>query len=458
MLAHIEGGVRIGASAVRLEVLRSERVPDSDAVQARLRRLAWARRALSVAFIRPLVEFARRLTGMKPMTDIRELLPRYDAIVVGARCAGAATALLLARGGARVLVLERDAAGADTLSTHALMRGAVMQLARWGVLPRIVAAGTPPVRRTSFAYGPERIDIDIREGHGVDALYAPRRTVLDPALVAEARAAGAEFRFNTAVQGLLRSAAGRVAGVEAVTADRRRIEIRTGIVVGADGRRSTVARQVGARAHVTGAHAAAAIYAYVAGLADRGNRWHYAPGLSAGAIPTNGGLTCIFASVSPKRYRDVIRRDLTAGFEAVLREADPALAAEVAAGLMRHPPRRLRWRAGLSAPEPRARLGAGRRRGLFQGPDHRAWDNRRAARRRDPRPRGGGGRHGGARPLPGGPRRAVAAAVPHHRRNRRARLGSPGGTGAAPGAEPCDEGRAGLVGGRLAGRDARGVA
>ena len=266
------------------------------------------------------------------MTDTPEPLPRYDVVVVGARCAGAATALLLARAGARVLVLERDAAGTDTLSTHALMRGAVMQLARWGVLPRIVAAGTPPVRRTSFAYGPERIELDIRVSHGVDALYAPRRTVLDPALVAEARAAGAEFRFDTAVQRLLFSAAGRVAGVEAVTADRRRIEIRAGIVIGADGRRSTVARQVGAAAHVTGAHASAAVYAYVAGLSDRGNRWHYAPGLSAGAIPTNGGLTCIFASVSPGRYRDAIRRDLTAGLAAMLREADPALGAEVAAG------------------------------------------------------------------------------------------------------------------------------
>ena len=236
------------------------------------------------------------------MTDAFNFLPRYDAIVVGARCAGAATALLLARSGARVLLLERGSAGADTLSTHALMRGAVMQLTRWGVLPRIVAAGTPAVHRTCFIYGPERIVIDLHPTHGVDALYAPRRTVLDPALVAEARSAGADVHFGTAVQRLLVSAAGRIVGVEAVTTDRRRIEVRAGIVIGADGRRSTVVRQVGAGALVTGKHAAAVIYAYVAGLSDRGNRWYYAPGVSAGAIPTNDGLHCVFAMVPPERY------------------------------------------------------------------------------------------------------------------------------------------------------------
>jgi 2-polyprenyl-6-methoxyphenol hydroxylase-like FAD-dependent oxidoreductase len=78
----------------------------------------------------------------------------YDAVVVGARVAGAATALLLARAGARVLLVERDAPGTDTLSTHALMRGAVMQLARWGLVPALEAAGTPPVRSTSSPTAP----------------------------------------------------------------------------------------------------------------------------------------------------------------------------------------------------------------------------------------------------------------------------------------------------------------
>ena len=71
--------------------------------------------------------------------------PHYDVVVVGARVAGAATAMRLAREGVRVLVLERSREGSDTLSTHALMRGAVLQLARWGLVPALEAAGTPAV-------------------------------------------------------------------------------------------------------------------------------------------------------------------------------------------------------------------------------------------------------------------------------------------------------------------------
>ena len=106
---------------------------------------------------------------------------RYDVVVVGARPAGAGTALLLARQGARVLMIDRGRYGADTLSTHALMRGGVLQLARWGVLPRIVEAGTPPVGTATFIYGDESLEVAVKPSDGVDALYAPRRTVLDRA-------------------------------------------------------------------------------------------------------------------------------------------------------------------------------------------------------------------------------------------------------------------------------------
>ena len=105
----------------------------------------------------------------------------YDAIVVGGRCAGAATAMLLARGGMRVLVIEAARPGTDTLSTHALMRGGVLQLHRWGLLDAVVAAGTPAIRSTEFAYGDEIETVDIRPGGGISALRAPRRTVLDRA-------------------------------------------------------------------------------------------------------------------------------------------------------------------------------------------------------------------------------------------------------------------------------------
>src|SRR6478736_117973 len=98
-----------------------------------------------------------------------------DAVIVGARCAGAATALLLARAGARVLLLDKGVYGSDTLSTHALMRGAVLQLHRWGVLPAIIAAGTPPVHATTFSYTEHDVTVPIEPKAGVDALFAPRR-------------------------------------------------------------------------------------------------------------------------------------------------------------------------------------------------------------------------------------------------------------------------------------------
>ena len=137
----------------------------------------------------------------------------YDVIVVGARAAGAATAMLLARHGLRVLVVDRSRYGADTLSTHALMRGGVLQLHRWGLLDRVVEAGTPPIRRTTFDYGGEDVVITIKPSYGVDALYAPRRTVLDPILVDAAAAAGAEVRYGITVTDVRRDDHGRVCGI-----------------------------------------------------------------------------------------------------------------------------------------------------------------------------------------------------------------------------------------------------
>src|SRR5258705_6348509 len=118
--------------------------------------------------------------------------PRYHAVVVGARCAGAATALLLARQGLSVLLVDRDRHGSDTLSTLALMRAGVLQLHRWGLLDRVRAAGTPAIKATSFIYGDETVTVPIKPKNGVDALFAPRRTLLD-ALIADAAAeSGAE--------------------------------------------------------------------------------------------------------------------------------------------------------------------------------------------------------------------------------------------------------------------------
>ena len=99
---------------------------------------------------------------------------KVDVVVAGARCAGAATALLIARAGGRVLVVDRDGYGTDTPSTHALMRGAVLQLRRWGVLPAIVAAGTPPIRSTTFSYTDHDVTVAIEPKFGVSGLQYER--------------------------------------------------------------------------------------------------------------------------------------------------------------------------------------------------------------------------------------------------------------------------------------------
>jgi menaquinone-9 beta-reductase len=258
--------------------------------------------------------------------------PTYDVVVVGARCAGAATAMLLARPGLKVLVVERDRHGSDTLSTHALMRGGVLQLHRWGLLDSVALANTPPVRVTSFRYADDVLRIPIKARDGVDALYAPRRTVLDTLLADAAAEAGADILYGARLVDLIRSPEGRVRG--AVVEDRARGVVHVGadLVIGADGVRSTVAQLVGAQTYRVGRHKAAVVYGYWSGLEADGYHWYFRPGVSAGYIPTNDGLVCLFAATSARRFFEEIRFDMAAGYLRVLGEVEPALAKGLAAG------------------------------------------------------------------------------------------------------------------------------
>jgi 2-polyprenyl-6-methoxyphenol hydroxylase-like FAD-dependent oxidoreductase len=255
----------------------------------------------------------------------------YDVLVIGARVAGAATAMLMAERGLEVLLVDRGCRGSDTLSTHALMRGGILQLRRWGLLARLEASGTPPVRRTVFHYGDETVDIAIKPSHGVDALYAPRRTVLDPILVEAAAEAGAVVRFGTGLVELLKDEDGRVTGAVLQGPAGDRYTVTADLVVGADGAGSTVARLAGAAFEHRADHATAVIYGYWAGLPDDGYHWHYRPGVSAGVIPTTAGPTgglrhCVFASMPPARLKGAGSSGLTARYREVLAENAPALA------------------------------------------------------------------------------------------------------------------------------------
>jgi flavin-dependent dehydrogenase len=249
----------------------------------------------------------------------------YDVIIVGARVAGAATALLLARAGLRVLVIDRQLNGADTISTHALMRGGVLQLSRWGILQPLLNMGTPLVTTTTFHYGDEELAIPIRTDADVPGLVAPRRTWLDPMLVAAARSAGADVRHLVTLRSLVRDSSGRVQGI--VCEDRDRGTTRTvqaPLVVGADGVGSAVARLCGARVLARGRHSASSIYGYVPGLPNTGFHWLYRRGLAAGIIPTNDGQTCVFTSVPTGAFDATYRHDVAGAFQTVLAAVDPS--------------------------------------------------------------------------------------------------------------------------------------
>jgi flavin-dependent dehydrogenase len=247
--------------------------------------------------------------------------PTYDAIVVGGRVAGAATALALARAGRRVLVLERGRYGSDTLSTHALMRGGVIQLSRWGLLDEIRAAGTPPVRRTVVRYGDVEEVIDIRPMPHCDALYAPRRWLLDRVLVDAAVRHGAEVRFGVSVTDLVRDATGRVVGV---TGRERggRFTARAPVTIGADGARSTVAQLVGADTHTRGRNATALITNWFSGVEADGYQWLYGDGVAGGIIPTTGGEVCVWAGVPADRFA-ISPRDLEGDFRGIFGRLAP---------------------------------------------------------------------------------------------------------------------------------------
>src|SRR5262245_60051709 len=253
---------------------------------------------------------------------------KFDVVVVGARCAGASTAMLLARAGARVLLVDRGAYNTDTLSTHALMRGAVLQLHRWGVLPEIVAAGTPAVRSTTFSYTGHDVTVPIEPRFGVGQLYAPRRKLLDRVLVDAAADSGVEVRYGVRVDDVVRDNRGRVRGIVAHD-DRSRDVIEADLIIGADGLHSTIAERVGAETLVAGRYSTGTLFCYWQGLPVDGYYWRFQTIACLGAIPTNDGATCVFITVPSTRFSDEVRGDKAAAYRRLLRQSSPEFEARL---------------------------------------------------------------------------------------------------------------------------------
>ena len=254
----------------------------------------------------------------------------YDVIVVGGRVAGAATAMLLARCGHRVLVLERSPMPSDTVSTHAILRSGVLQLDRWGLLDSLVEAGTPPISRITLGFGDEPIEFEVRDEYGVDTLYAPRRHLLDDLILRAAVAAGAEARDLTTVTGLVRDRDGKVAGVRA-RMDGEAAVMTARHVVGADGHRSRVAEWAGALTRRSHDPTNTVHYAYFEGIEQTGFWFQFSRGVNVGLVPTNEGQCLVFAG-RPAALRRRFTADPDAEFNRLLSLGGAALAERVAGG------------------------------------------------------------------------------------------------------------------------------
>ena len=255
---------------------------------------------------------------------------RADAVVVGARCAGSAVATALARAGRTVVALDRVAFPADTISTHLLFPGGVAELARLGAYSRVAALGAPPLTHALVAGAGLAPRAPFHAVDGVDHGWCVRRPGLDAALVETARAAGADVRERAKVTDLVWED-GRVAGVSWTDADGASRELRCSLVVGADGRRSTVARLAGVEgAYRANANERACYYAYFGGDAPE---WSFVAGQwregreLATAFPCDGGLTLVLLMPPVDRVPE-FRADLAGAFTRTI-AAMPALAARL---------------------------------------------------------------------------------------------------------------------------------
>jgi flavin-dependent dehydrogenase len=219
---------------------------------------------------------------------------RYDAIVVGARCAGSPTAMLLARKGYKVLLVDKVTFPSDTISTHLIHPPGVAALGRWGLLDQVVATGCPPIDTYSVDFGPIVLAGSPASDEGPVA-YAPRRTVLDKLLVDAASAAGAEVREGFTVEEILFEEDG-VAGIRGRSRDGASVTERARVVIGADGLHSTVAKAVRPEQYNEKPRLLAAYYTYWSGLPMHGRFETYVrPRRGFAAWPTNDGLTLIVA-------------------------------------------------------------------------------------------------------------------------------------------------------------------
>jgi flavin-dependent dehydrogenase len=254
----------------------------------------------------------------------------YDAIVIGARCGGAATAMLLARRGHRVLVVDRAMFPSDIPHGHLIHHGGPKRLASWGLLERIVATGAPAITSMSSDLGDCTLASAELSVDGVPVACGPRRTALDRVLTEAAVEAGAELREGFSVEALTMEG-DRVVGIRG--GDRRagtKVTERAAITIGADGRNSHVARAVGAAEYEQVPSLTCWYFSYWAEVPSDSLELYDRHGRAMFAFPTNDDLFAVFVAW-PASELGVVRADIERQFLAAL-DGAPALGERVRAG------------------------------------------------------------------------------------------------------------------------------
>jgi len=254
----------------------------------------------------------------------------YDAIVVGARCAGSAIAMLLARKGYRVALLDRDTFPSDmVMSTHFIHQRGVACLDRWGLRDQVVSTGSAPVTRFDIDVGPFTLSGSPPSVDGEACAFAPRRIFLDEILIRAAARSGVDVREGCRVEGLLMED-GRVTGVRGlIEKDGGTFSEKARIVIGADGASSRVAAEVRADEYNSKPALQGTAWTYWNGMPLDGLELHLREYEAIYAFPSSNGDTLVGANWSIDRFQ-AARGDIETRYFDVLRRAAPELAKHVA--------------------------------------------------------------------------------------------------------------------------------
>jgi flavin-dependent dehydrogenase len=258
----------------------------------------------------------------------------YDAIIVGARAAGSPLAMLLARKGYRVLLTDKSQFPSDTISTHHIHQPGVLRLKRWGLLEEVRASNCPPLTEMSFDVGPFALIGTPSPAEDVTEAFSPRRHVLDTILVRAAERAGAEVREGFTVREITSDEQG-VNGIKGLTRGGVAVTEKARIVVGADGKHSTVARSVSAPVYNERRKLTCNYYSYWSGVTLQGTELYVRERRMFVADRTNDGLTMV-GLVLPMNEFDSIRSDVENRFMKEL-ELVPSLLERLRAGRREEP-------------------------------------------------------------------------------------------------------------------------